>query len=216
MQIVAISDTHHYHRDLVVPPCDLLIHAGDLTNNGEKEVLADFLQWTQEVPAKDVVFIGGNHDLGFSRGVGPLPANVHYLQDSHVTIDGLKIYGFPWVPYIHGHFEFELPRDADRNGHPPGTCANHLFQRIPLDTDILVSQAPPHGILDNKPYYPHWGSKLLLRRLQEVKPTVHIFGHVHEANGFDKHNGVRHYNVAVHDKDLVVCRPPTMIWVRSK
>jgi hypothetical protein len=31
MRIVCIADTYELHRELVVPPGDLLIHAGDIT-----------------------------------------------------------------------------------------------------------------------------------------------------------------------------------------
>ena len=31
MRIVLISDTHELHRELAVPPGDLLVHAGDFT-----------------------------------------------------------------------------------------------------------------------------------------------------------------------------------------
>ena len=31
MRIVCIADTHELHRELAVPPGDLLIHAGDIT-----------------------------------------------------------------------------------------------------------------------------------------------------------------------------------------
>jgi hypothetical protein len=31
--------------------------------------------------------------------------------------------------------------------------------------------------------YTHWGSRSLLDRVQEVRPLVHIFGHVHDSHG---------------------------------
>jgi predicted phosphodiesterase len=34
MKICAISDTHNQHSELKIPECDILIHAGDFTNNG--------------------------------------------------------------------------------------------------------------------------------------------------------------------------------------
>ncbi|HEX4610676.1 MAG TPA: hypothetical protein VH092_20970 [Urbifossiella sp.] len=45
MRIVCVSDTHGWHRDLVMPPGDLLIHAGDITRKGELETLEDFNDW---------------------------------------------------------------------------------------------------------------------------------------------------------------------------
>ena len=67
MKICCISDTHTYHRDLVIPKCDVLIHAGDLSWKGEEEHLRDFNEWVKELKEEEiigeVVVIGGNHDL---------------------------------------------------------------------------------------------------------------------------------------------------------
>ena len=38
LRIACISDTHGRHRSITVPPCDVLIHAGDFTNVGEPEL----------------------------------------------------------------------------------------------------------------------------------------------------------------------------------
>lgn len=34
LTLVAIADTHGFHRDLTIPEGDILIHAGDLTQQG--------------------------------------------------------------------------------------------------------------------------------------------------------------------------------------
>jgi len=36
MRLVVISDTHELHRELAVPPGDLLIHAGDFTLHSKR------------------------------------------------------------------------------------------------------------------------------------------------------------------------------------
>ena len=38
VRIVCISDTHGYHRSILIPTCDILIHGGDFTNFGEAEM----------------------------------------------------------------------------------------------------------------------------------------------------------------------------------
>ena len=44
LTIVLISDTHELHREVEVPPGDILIHAGDFTMNSKRDVLA---VWTR-------------------------------------------------------------------------------------------------------------------------------------------------------------------------
>lgn len=38
MRIVCVSDTHEHERSLVIPPCDPLIHAGDISHGRKHEV----------------------------------------------------------------------------------------------------------------------------------------------------------------------------------
>ena len=46
MRIVLISDTHGlHHRMPHLPDGDLLIHAGDCTNRGADQEVAEFLEW---------------------------------------------------------------------------------------------------------------------------------------------------------------------------
>ena len=42
IRIVAISDTHGLHDGLAVPDGDILVHAGDLTPNGDEDDVVAF------------------------------------------------------------------------------------------------------------------------------------------------------------------------------
>lgn len=59
---MAISDTHGFHRDVVIPDGDVLVHAGDITMNGEVETILDFVRWLVELPHAHKVIVPGNHD----------------------------------------------------------------------------------------------------------------------------------------------------------
>lgn len=50
---------------------------------------------------------------------------------------------------------------------------------MPDDIDILVTHGPPRAHLDMI----HLGCPTLLEEVWRVRPRLHIFGHVHEANG---------------------------------
>ena len=64
LTIVLISDTHELHREVNIPPGDLLIHAGDFTMNSmSAEKLIDFNEWLGDLPHALRVVIPGNHDF---------------------------------------------------------------------------------------------------------------------------------------------------------
>jgi Icc-related predicted phosphoesterase len=69
---------------------------------------------------------------------------------------------------------------------------------IPMDTDILITHGPPMGKLDYVRYDNlNVGCEDLLTRIQEVKPKIHVFGHIHEGYGY-VFDGTTHYiNAAV-------------------
>lgn len=189
MKIAAISDTHTYHRKLVIPTgLDVLVHCGDITSSGELDTILDFADWMagQDVPNK--IVIAGNHDFSLDPSSSRYNAaaeqvlhqrGIHYLLDSSVTIEKVKFYGTPWVPNLQ-MWAFYHPGHLDR------------FASIPLDTDVLVSHGPPHGILDRCPQHSSMGQRTvgsvgdtrLRRRVDQMtRLKYHFFGHIHEDGG---------------------------------
>ncbi len=65
MRIVCLSDTHNQHRNLDVPPGDILIHAGDSTFQGTLSEVSGFLRWINYLPHPHKILIAGNHDWLF-------------------------------------------------------------------------------------------------------------------------------------------------------
>ena len=100
MKIVAISDTHGLHDQLVLPKGDMLVHTGDVSGRGRINEVIEFLNWFKKQDFKYKVFIAGNHDFFFERTEAEqvaeiIPDEVHYLNDSGVTIEGISIWGSP-------------------------------------------------------------------------------------------------------------------------
>ena len=107
MKIVCISDTHlaHLNSKLDVPSGDILIHAGDATKMGKIHEVSQFSEWFASFPHKHKIFVAGNHDFLFERDLSQalqlLDSSIIYLQDQLVELEGLKIWGSPWTPWLH-------------------------------------------------------------------------------------------------------------------
>lgn len=113
-----------------------------------------------------------------------------YLQDSSVTLHGLKIYGTPWQPEFCG-WAFNLPR-----GQP---CLDK-WAEIPDDTDILITHTPPLGYGDLCCTGGRAGCVELLNTVQNrVRPKYHIYGHVHEGYGVRSDGKVIYINASTCD-----------------
>lgn len=163
MKILHISDTHGKHQILKdLPNADVIVHTGDITEDGTEEEVKDFIEWFCSLPYKHKIFIAGNHDdCLYGANIEGLPDNVHYLCNDSITIDGIKFYGVPMF----------LQDDLDGN-------FLELFGRIPADTDVLLTHQPPLGILDEQDGI-NYGDYTLYKRVMDVRPKYHLFGHLH-------------------------------------
>jgi len=63
----------------------------------------------------------------------------------------------------------------------------------------LVTHWPPLGILDKTDTGDSAGSEGILVFVQKLRPQVHIFGHIHEAFGWEYYNEIRFYNSSMTD-----------------
>lgn len=169
MKILHISDTHGKHRELTdMPSADILVHSGDFTLSGGDMEALDFIEWLCDLPYKHKLFIAGNHDdCMLDASLEGLPDDVHYLSDRGITIDGISFYGAPMFAVFDGE---ELKG------------VEH-YEQIPDNTDILITHRPPLGILDSIDDHIHYGSSILLDKVSNIKPRMHLFGHVHSAYG---------------------------------
>ncbi len=186
MKIAAISDLHGRLPDNI-PKCDLLLIAGDITpstvhmhRNVEAQgewLDTTFREWLNKQPAKHIVGICGNHDFVGQYAPELIPKDPWiYLEDEGCIVEGLNIWGSPWSPYFND-WAFNLDK-----GNPDEPDLTKVFSLIPNNTDILVSHAPPYGILDKiHGKGESLGSRALLKRVRKVKPKLHVYGHIHSA-----------------------------------
>ena len=180
LRLVLISDTHNQLRGMDIPNGDILIHSGDISNRGTLLEIARELTYFGSLPHKDKVFVAGNHDFLFEEypTIGKAMAldnNFIYLEDDEVIIHGIKFYGSPYQPVFNG-WAFNLPRNEVE--------LEHTWNRIPKDTNILITHGPAYGILDTFPGSKNLGcEKLLLRIPQLPELMLHQFGHIHGSYG---------------------------------
>lgn len=206
MRIVCISDTHSLESLLApLPEGDILVIAGDFTNQGNAFDIKFFSQWLKRQPFKHKLVIAGNHDTSFEYDpymARPLLKNCTYLEDSGVTIEGLLFYGSPWQPEFM-NWAFNLPR---------GEQLQAKWDMIPQNTDILITHCPPYGILDYANFSgAHVGDKDLLKRVMSIKPKLHVFGHIHEGYGTLIKDRVTFVNAAICDEKNNVKNKPIVI-----
>nr|XP_011452355.2 metallophosphoesterase MPPED2 isoform X2 [Crassostrea gigas] len=203
IRFVCISDTHGKIEGskLHMPPGDVLLHAGDFTQKGHMNEIQKFNSYLGALPYKVKVVIAGNHDLTFDdniteaslrtfgvqkstvesylserglKSVKQMLTSAIYLEDSLVTVCGIKIYGAPWQP-VFCDWGFNLKRGED---------ILKKWQTIPADLDILMTHGPPVGHGDLTGGNNNVGCVELLNIVQKrVKPKFHVFGHIHEGYG---------------------------------
>lgn len=200
IRIVCVADTHNKQPEL--PPGDILIHAGDLTENGSFEEVQAGLKWLSSQPHRYKIFIAGNHDVLLDedfltkypeRRYGKKETkedlvwgSVIYLQNSAVRLDfpvrenqegrapqTVRIYGSPLTPQ-YGISAFQY--------HPnsPDIWEDKLG---PLEhVDVLITHGPPKWHLDQRDFH-RAGCPYLSTEVTRLRPTIHVFGHIHAAHG---------------------------------
>ncbi len=195
MKIIAIADTHGYHRLVEIPAGDVLLVAGDICSHGLLAEIKEFGTWLLEQPCKYKIVVAGNHDEPFQSEYASAlqtisqdnPAII-YLQDSSIKIEGITFYGSPWTPTFMRWFFM-----ADR-----GETIREKWAKIPDNTDVLITHGPPATILDNVGGFPE-GCLDLLERVLQVNPKYNIFGHIHEGYGSIRRDNTIFINASMCD-----------------
>lgn len=208
-RVVAVSDTHGRHDSIFVPPADLLVHCGDFTKAGEEAEVRDFAIWFAAQPCKHKILVAGNHEVTFdeeyfcregwrfhgrnlSEGPGGhaaaaarcravlkelCPEALLLESGGTAQVGPLMVWGSPCQgSFFSGHSmaAFTLPPDGDWPGIPDGV-------------DVVVTHGPPFGIGDlsgeKAPSPQRAGCPRLRHRVQQARPALHLFGHIHEGYG---------------------------------
>jgi len=216
VRIVFISDTHSDHTKLgKLPHGDILVHAGDFTQTRPSKPCEykEFVDWFSSQPQRHKLLISGNRD-GFMDTKNSLKYEVHsgfwmkqmqnyvkedknikYLEDEKYEFmieneqeSKIIFYGTPWTG-IHGKpgKGFQIPK----------LDLSVKWNKIPRETNILISHMPPYNILDMNRGGVKAGCKDLYETVTDrVKPRIHVFGHIHEGAGHVNKDGILYINAA--------------------
>lgn len=203
MKICATSDTHGYRPNL--PPCDLLVHAGDICADGGREDWLSQLDWLAQAPAKWIVLVPGNHD--WITQVDPLwsaveatKRGIRLLLGGWTKIEDTIVYGAPWCVPFHdwAHGVSDGSRSIlwtlARSQNPP--------------PDILVTHSPPYGRGDSV-HGQNVGCFYIRETAELWQPKLHLFGHIHEGAGSDPFG--RWHNVSHLDGGMVPTNNPLVL-----
>jgi calcineurin-like phosphoesterase family protein len=220
-----------------IPPCDLLIIAGDICPDRIGPFVARFdpdqqvrwfdrkvRPWLHASPAVHKVATWGNHDwcgqsCDFSAdapGNAPTP-RLQILVDeaTHVPVSAVTSGEPPasalviWAtPWSNQFMDWAFMKS-------PADLAS-VYEAIPPGIDILVSHQPPYGYGDRSFDHgsgrvEHLGSRELLVAIDRVRPRLVISGHIHDGHGRYKHAGIPIYNVSVADDQYQLVHEPTVI-----
>lgn len=195
-KIVAISDIHG-NLDWEIPECDICVCSGDFSpleiQNNYSQMMSwikkKFIPKIESLPCKNFVFIAGNHDfcaqnINWDNDFTNIRLSSHamdkiwYLNSDYAVVDGVSIYGCPYteMPYwAFSTYNYELVFDKSP------------YDSILEDMDILlVHQAPDFCNLGSVLIPISWqakgenfGSRKLLKVIEEKKPKVVVCGHIH-------------------------------------
>lgn len=207
LRIAAMADLHGHLPE--VPPCDLLLLAGDICPLDDHSppfqaawLDTAFRRWLEEVPARQVAAVAGNHDFLFERAAGLVPAGLRwqYLQDSGFTWEGLRVWGSPWQPPF-GGWAFNGREEVRRAA----------WEKVPTGTDILLLHGPPYGHGDLAP--PRFfggeperaGCYHLLQRIDEL-PRLRLaaYGHIHGGRGVYRRGQAILANASIRGEDYSI------------
>lgn len=221
MRVAHCSDLHSKlvklsgNFDLVIDSGDFFpttpcIMYGDKLGEGESQLIwleKNISQFKNHIQGKPYLFTFGNHDFADPELVEQYlrseNIDAYNLNNKSVMFQGINFYGFPYIPYINGEWNYEL--------HVPEMQIefDKVIQQMKSEyIDVLVCHAPPAGILDVTESGESIGSTVIANGLYwndtKIFPTTVLFGHVHYSYGITVKNNILYSNAATTSQILEI------------
>lgn len=174
-----ISDLHGWTPKL--PGGDVLIIAGDLIAWSEETEYVKFRDWVVAQDYTKTIIIPGNHDtlLQDEPADWVFKKDIELLIDQKTVWNGIVFYGCPWTIRFMNQNPLAMAYSV-----PVESLIREHFDKIPQDTNVLITHCPPSGPLSKLSHYAEGGSDYL-RNVAEDLPLLklHVYGHIHEGRG---------------------------------
>lgn len=175
MKALVISDLHgsdwavrkiHSWIDELEP--ELLLVCGDITHFGPVSFAKEFLEGLE---LKTLALPGNCDPVSILDVLDELGVNLHGKAT--------EVGGETYVGYGASN-----PTPFDTLFEVPDEQIYGTLSPLMVKDAILVTHAPPYGTLDGTSFTGHLGSKGITRIVDEFEPKLSVFGHIHEARGF--------------------------------
>jgi Icc-related predicted phosphoesterase len=175
MRMLVVSDLHgsdwgvrqiHSWIDELGP--ELLLFAGDVTHFGPVTFARDLFE---SLDVTTLALPGNCDPISILDLLDEVGVNLHKKV---VEVGSETFVGFGGSNPTPFDTLFEVPDEQIYDSLAP----------IMVKDAILVTHAPPHGTFDGSNFTGHLGSKAIARIVNEFAPKLSVFGHIHEARGF--------------------------------
>lgn len=220
LRLCHTSDLHNRHKqikwgDTDLFKVDVIVCSGDISGMGRESEVTSFFKWWKTLPCQYKVLIAGNHDLCFDSHINgvdiqnmwdsnpsPYPGWLqdeldsyrasyghYYLENQGVEIEGVKFWGSPITPTFGYGWAFNKNR---------GDAIKEVWKSIPMGTDVVITHGPVNCHVDWVPsnnYYA--GCDDLRNRIKQVKPLLHLSGHIHEGYGYSYDQDTNYFNGSI-------------------
>lgn len=202
-RICHISDTHGFFPQ-IKKSYDFIVHTGDMlpdmpTSSFISDAYSQQLwleenidQFVELIGDKTFLFVQGNHDFISPSIVEDIlkskSINAINIGNRVVDSEGLRFYGFPFIPKIKGKFNYELDEEEMEER------VSELIKIVNSNKiDVLATHCGLLGVLDTK-----FGNKELNKALYKfkTKPKCLLHGHTHQQNGIAIVNNILISNAA--------------------
>jgi Icc-related predicted phosphoesterase len=182
VKLLAFSDLH---RDLdqgarlvaMAADADVVIGAGDFAS--VHEGLEDTIGSLSAITAPTLLVPGNNETADALRAAAADWDAATVLHGEGTEIDGVEFFGLgAGVPTTPWEWSFDLSDEE----------AAAMIAPCP-EGAVLVLHSPPKGYCDGGDEGNHFGSPALLAAIEEKRPRLVVFGHIHEAWGCESRVG---------------------------
>lgn len=156
--MLKISHTSDLHGIFIpqASSAEVIVATGDLFPNasrGNRAIEPAFQdRWIKQhienykrlLNGRPLIFIHGNHDFSqnFAEILTDNGMEIYDINDRRLEFRGFTFYGFPWIPYICGEWNYEL------TGTDLHNKVRELQDKL-NDVDVLCCHSPPYGVLDS-------------------------------------------------------------------